>query len=189
MPIGTYSGNYTNTITLKSIYNPATVTATGVVNFSSAASFVPGVLGTAGVNWTLVNQGTVQSVGNAGFGVYLNGIGGTVTNSGVVQGTGRGIQIFGGTGQVLNYGTILQSGGGFGFGIRLSAGGLITNAGTINSQGTTGASSAISFGTFGVGGTLGNSPAGVITGYALGVSTDPRRAIQHDQQLRQDPEH
>ena len=42
MPIGTYSGNYTNTITLKSIYNPATVTATGVVNFSSEASFVPG---------------------------------------------------------------------------------------------------------------------------------------------------
>src|ERR1700750_2651847 len=135
MSLGTYSSTYLTTITLFGAYNPATVTASGVVNVNTPAAHTPGILGPAGTNWKLTNQGAIQSVGNTGFGVYLNGLGGTVTNSGAIQGTGLPIRINGASGSVVNSGTIAQIGAGGSNGILLAAGGVVSNSGTITSQG------------------------------------------------------
>src|SRR5260221_7247758 len=128
MPIGIYSGTYTTPITLRSIYNPATVTGTGVINVNTPVSFTPGILGSAGAPspWTLTNSGTVQSIGNLGLGVDLLSAG-TVTNSGgLIQGTGGGVQIQGAVGTVANYGTIKGTGTASD-GVRLMSGGLVRN--------------------------------------------------------------
>jgi hypothetical protein len=104
MPVGYYTGTYGSTITLRAIYNPATVGATGFVNVNNPTASVAGVLGTAGSTWTLVNKGTIQSVGNLGNGVVLQS-GGTVTNTGgLIQGTGQGVQILGAAGTINNSG-------------------------------------------------------------------------------------
>jgi hypothetical protein len=184
MPIGTYSGYYTTTITLRSIYNPATVTATGTVKINSGVSGVAGVFGSAGnaVPWTLSNYGTVQSIGNLGLGVSLLS-GGSVTNTGTgtIQGSGVGVQIQSAAGTVTNTGTIQGTATD---GVRLLLGGLVTNGvpgafikGSLNGveiNGTTGSvsnSGSISGGVYlTAGGSVTNASGGAITGSVQGVA-------------------
>jgi hypothetical protein len=165
MPVGYYTGTYGSTITLRAIYNPATVGATGFVNVNNPTASVAGVLGTAGSTWTLVNKGTIQSVGNLGNGVVLQS-GGTVTNTGgLIQGTGQGVQILGAAGTINNSGMISQTGGGGSNGISLSAGGKVTNTGTINAQGTISGHGIIFVGT---GGTVINGASNSTAAYIGG---------------------
>jgi hypothetical protein len=128
MPLGMYSGTYTTPQTLSSpFYNPATVTGTGVINVNTVVSGATGLLGPNPTNWTVVNQGTVQSIGNLGNGIILQA-GGSVNNSGLVQGTGQGVQIQGAAGNIANTGNIAGAGT-LAAGINLQNGGNITNGG------------------------------------------------------------
>ena len=54
--------------------------------------------------------------------------GGTVTNTGIIAGYGRGVAVSGGGALVRNWGTISSKGFGFyGWGVSLAAGGMVTN--------------------------------------------------------------
>ena len=90
---------------------------------------------------TVSNAGTIVGTGNGpdrslygnlyggGFGVYINGSAGVVSNSGMIEATGffgDGVFVAGGAGTVTNSGTIAATGH-YGIGIYLHAGGTVTN--------------------------------------------------------------
>ena len=127
-----YSGTYTTGITLSNpaTQNPATVTATGVIDVNSSSAYYAALTGAVGTAWTLANLGTIESVGVKGVGIRLQS-GGSVVNghsgatTGLIEGSFGGIQINGAAGTVSNYGTIDGS-------VQLSAGGIVSNLGTID---------------------------------------------------------
>ena len=78
---------------------------------------------------TIANYGVINA-SLAGAGIELVN-GGTVTNSGTITtANGYGVEIFGGSGTVVNSGAII-AGGPFSDGIYLGSGGTVTNSGTI----------------------------------------------------------
>ncbi len=91
---GTFSGYYNLTYTLT--VNPTTVTSSGTIDVNSTSASAAGILGPTGTAWTLINQGTVESLGSLGIGVDLLS-GGLVTNGtsgstgGYISGTGEGV--------------------------------------------------------------------------------------------------
>jgi hypothetical protein len=100
--------------------NPLTITSTGAI--ASTGPGVDGVDGDASTAWKITNQGTVSSAG--GSGINLAGAG-SLDNSGMISGLLGGF-LTGGAGKVTNKGTI-SGGGPFGAGVKLEAGGSITN--------------------------------------------------------------
>ncbi|HEX3860168.1 MAG TPA: Ig-like domain-containing protein [Stellaceae bacterium] len=161
---GIFAGTYTTGIVLSipAAQNPATITGTGYVTNTDAASYGgDAVYGLSGVPWRLTNIGTVQDTLAAG--VFLAS-GGTVTNgvglgaSALITGYTAGVQIAGVAGTVLNRGTIEASGisgagvllnlggslnnagriAGVAFGAELTAAGTVTNTGIIDATGTSG---------------------------------------------------
>jgi hypothetical protein len=139
MPLGTYSGTYNTTQTPSFFgpYNPVTVTGAGYINVNSGVAGVDGLTGSTTTPGTVINQGKIQSVGNLGNGVVLQ-FGSSVSNSGVIQGTGQGVQISTATAVITNSGTITQTGAAGTNGVYLSSGGTVSNFGTITSHGTYG---------------------------------------------------
>jgi hypothetical protein len=127
---------------------------TNAASASISASSATGVYITGGAG-TVVNDGSIAdtgTTGTTGSGVLLNS-GGSVTNasSASIKGLANGVRIQGGAGTVVNDGSIagtlghgvyLRSGGsvtnatfalitGGSYGVDLSAGGTLTNAGTV----------------------------------------------------------
>jgi hypothetical protein len=126
-----YTGTYIYGIALSdpATQNPATVAATGYVTNQTMAYNGDAIYGARGYSWTITNLGTVKSTGYAADGVHLTA-GGVVTNgqsdstTALIGGPGNGVDISGSSGTVTNFGTI-QSGS---YGVRLAAGGTVTNA-------------------------------------------------------------
>ncbi|HEV2334514.1 MAG TPA: hypothetical protein VGS13_03345 [Stellaceae bacterium] len=156
---GTFSGYTSSTYTLTT--NPTTVTSTGTIDVDSTIAYIPGILGSGGVAWTLTNLGTIKSLGTGGFGVDL-AFGGLITNGAsgasgaLIDGANRGVYIRGGSGTVTNFGTVGGTSGG-GEGIHLDTGGAVFNQ-------TTGVITGVGGGAYvrGVPGTVVN--AGIIRG-------------------------
>src|SRR5579863_5366394 len=102
-------GTYTTTQVLSNptLDNPATVTATGIIDVNSTIANTVGLYGSAGTAWTITNLGTVESVGSLGIGIKLAS-GGAVTNgssgatSALIDGK-TGLEMFGAVGTVNNY--------------------------------------------------------------------------------------
>jgi hypothetical protein len=109
---GTFSTYSSSTYTLTT--NPTTVTSAGTIDVNSTTAGVAGILGTAGVAWTLTNLGTVESIGSQGLGIDLLS-GGLVTNgstsvaTATIKGGSYGIEVNGAAGTVVNYGTITST--------------------------------------------------------------------------------
>ncbi len=81
----TLSGTYTSTVSLTNpaVQNPATITSTGLLSVNSANTFVSALYGTLGTAWSVTNQGTIQSFGSSGRGIFLAS-GGSVDNTGTI---------------------------------------------------------------------------------------------------------
>jgi uncharacterized protein with beta-barrel porin domain len=124
----TISGTHTSTVDLSNYPsgNPFTFTAGSVVNTLGDAVYgAPTVNGNT-VQWTVTNNGVLTGTGTGllGKGVFLNA-GGSVTNQagGVISGSAYGV-VTGTTGTVINAGSIT---GTIRYGVYLQAGGSVTN--------------------------------------------------------------
>jgi hypothetical protein len=146
----TYSGTYTNGITLTNFAVNNPVTVTGVIDAGTG----DGLLGKAD-RWTVTNSGNIASA--SAVGVDLTA-GGTVANSGSITGASNGVRVQGGAGSVTNAARI-----GGASGVVLRTGGIVANDAGGSITGTAGQGVAISGGT----GTVTN--AGSISGTAIGV--------------------
>jgi hypothetical protein len=129
--------------------------------------YVKGATGSVG------NYGTIAGTGADARGVDL-AAGGTVTNAsagGLIVGNASGVEISGGAGTVANYGTIVGTGtatSSLGYGVKLNAGGSVTNLGTIEGIAPN------SFGVdLGPGGSLTNGRSGS----AAGLIMAPNKAV------------
>src|SRR6266446_1376267 len=149
----TISNAISGTLVLATADNPLTITGSGSV--TATASGADAIDGGSGTSWSITNSGGIAS--SLGYGVYLNGTGSGVFNSGSISGQGAvhlvtggsvtnyssgtikatgttgyssiaGVQISG-SGTVNNYGTI--SAASTGFGVSLDNGGTVTNSGSI----------------------------------------------------------
>jgi hypothetical protein len=156
--------------------NPAYVA--GTISVTSA----PALTGSAGIAWTVTNNGLVSS--GSGYGISL-AAGGTVTNNlnATISGFSAVYQT-GAAGTVINDG-VLSGIGQFGYGIELHAGGGVTNQanGTITGNGGVylngAAGSVVNAGTLvgtsstgillGDGGSVINQTGGTISGNSYGV--------------------
>ena len=151
--LATIVGTITTGVTLDSTFgDPLTVASTGRVTGGGNAI-------TGSMDWTIVNQGTIQ--GGTGSGITLTA-GGSVTNSadGAITGTQYGVRIKGAAGTLDNAGTITATGTD-GEGVQLDAGGMIVNEGSGVITGDYGgaaianAGTVVNFGSIGATGTLG----------------------------------
>jgi hypothetical protein len=113
-------------------------------------------------NPVVINQGRITS--QLADGIDFRA-GGSVNNTGSIQGATGGVYITGSAGQVTNSGTIAGTGGS-GVGVKLAAGGTVVNAGTIAGTGGT----AISFGGSGAN-RLVLDPGYVLVGKAVASSS------------------
>ena len=138
--------------------SPLTITSTGVVITASPGKIA--VKGSGG--GTLFNDGSIIASGASSIGVEIASPGGSVNNSGFIQGYIRGVYIQG-VGYVANYGTILSTGSGAQSAVELVGGGSLSNGGTIVNQAATGDGVRIDA----TGATVVNS--GFIQGYAEAV--------------------
>jgi hypothetical protein len=143
--------------------SPLTITNTGAV--ISAAAGKAAVKGTGG--GTLFNDGTIVASGGSSIGVELSSSG-SVNNTGLIQGSIRGVYIQGGPGYVVNTttGTVLATASGAQSALELTGGGSLSNAGTIINQSSGGDGVRID----NTGGTVVNS--GLIQGYAEAVGME-----------------
>jgi hypothetical protein len=136
-----FSGTYLNGIVLSdpATQNPAKVRATAYVTNNTADHNGDAIYGAPGSYWILTNRGTIVSAAPYSDGIHLTS-GGSVANGvsvsrpGLIAGQGNGVDISGGSGTVTNFGTI-DSGVGYPFsGIVISGGsGTVCNFGTIES--------------------------------------------------------
>jgi len=108
----TISNAISGTLVLATADNPLTITGSGSV--TATASGADAIDGSSGTSWSITNSGGIAS--SLGYGVYLNGTGSGVFNSGSISGQGA---------------------------VHLVTGGSVTNysSGTIKATGTTGYSS------------------------------------------------
>jgi fibronectin-binding autotransporter adhesin len=113
--------------------SPLTITNTGAVLTTAAGRAA--IEGTGG--GTLTNDGTIIGSGAAGVGVDIAGSGGTVFNSGFIQGYVRGLYLQG-SGYVSNSGTILATGPDANAAAELIGGGTLINTSTIINRASSG---------------------------------------------------
>lgn len=128
------SNSITQGLTLTS--NPVTITGSGsVVVTSGDAITAPGTNAPA-AGWAIANQGSITASGATTNGINLSG-GGTIGNSGVINGYDNGINVTGGVVSVTNTGTIdssptkiVANAPNYKYdGVFLGNGGLVTNTG------------------------------------------------------------
>lgn len=122
----TITGSIAGTVTLVAGDDPVLVQPSGYVYGTPV-----GIYGGSGVAWTITNQGTITGTPpistEMAAGIQLMS-GGSVDNSGTITGYGYGIYITGDPGTVSNSGLIsgaeaaTQS-----IGVKLDAGGTVTN--------------------------------------------------------------
>ncbi len=141
--------------------SPLTITNTGAV--LSTAAGKSAVAGSGG--GTLINDGTISASGVGSTGVHIASPGGTVNNSGFIQGYVRGLYLDG-AGYVTNSGTIRSTGGDSEAAVQINGSGTLTNSGSIINSATTG--DGVQFNA--TGGTVSNT--GVIVGYAESVGME-----------------
>jgi hypothetical protein len=99
----------------------------------------PGAVAIQGTPATLANLGIIEAAGSGSPGVYLAtggfvGNGASASTGAQIVGYGAGVQIAGGGGSVVNYGTIAGTGAGAD-GIDLFAGGVVANRGLLLGNG------------------------------------------------------
>src|SRR5579862_7852055 len=107
-------------------YAPVTVVNAGTIE-GVAFGLELGKGGTVG------NAGLIEATGSTGIGIAVTGAVATITNSGIVEGAGAGIEIV--SGSIDNQGTIMATGAG-GFGVDITGStGIVTNSGVIEGYG------------------------------------------------------
>ncbi len=125
--MGTISNTIAHGITLATsgtYASPLTIAATGYIDNTGTGD---AVYGDATQPWTLSNYGRIASLGIASrYGVNLRA-GGSILNDGTITASGDGIDISGATGSVTNAGYIKGRIFGSTSGIKLQAGGTVTN--------------------------------------------------------------
>jgi fibronectin-binding autotransporter adhesin len=141
-----YSGTYTNGIVLSNptTQNPSTIAASGLVTNTGTALY-----GTPVAAWSVGNLGTVEGTGTAGVGIAL-AFGGSIANAGLITGYRDGVLIGNAVGTVSNSGTIEATNLLREPGVDLTAGGSISNFGSISGI------------QLGAGGSMTNSSSGTI---------------------------
>lgn len=113
---------------LSSSSNPLTVTSTGSIITSVSGDAVSGASGTA---WQISNAGTISgTVGTSSAGMYLQGAGSSVDNSGYIYGSAAGIWLSSGGSVTNDAGGLIKATGNYGVYVA-GAPGVVTNAGTI----------------------------------------------------------
>lgn len=136
-------GTLTNQGTITgSAHDGVEFSAGGTVTNSGTASLISGGNGAHGYGVNIqgaagmvTNAGTI--IGHGGAGILL-GDGGTITNTGLIQGTAYGVQVTGGTATITNNGTITATGNtGIGVAFTGSAQGTVDNFGMISGAGGT----------------------------------------------------
>ena len=152
-------GTYTSGVTL--VTNPTTIAGTASITGTVASA--AGVIGPSGTAWTLTNQGLVSETGAGGKGISFAS-NGSITNAGIVNGAGVGIQLNAG-GLVSNQasGTISGVKGIYG----QTAVANVMNSGSISGNVTSGSGIAIN-----AGGSVTNLAGGTISGsYGINASS------------------
>lgn len=147
-------------------------TATVASGLSAGGAFVNTSLlsaGTVSAGTTFTNNGTITTIGNvSAAGAFTNN--GTITGAGTVNAgnivnagafTANGFSLTASTGTIVNSGTLNASSGAVTLLANSTAGGGISNTGTIQNIGSTGLSAAASSGSFINTGTLNFSAASV----------------------------
>ncbi len=163
----TITGSIAGTVTLVAGDDPVLVQPSGYVYGAPV-----GIYGGSGVAWTITNQGTIAGTApvatEIAAGIELTS-GGSVDNSGTISGYGYGIYITGDLGTVSNSGLISGADAAtHSAGVKLDAGGTVTN--TTTSAAISGAYTGV--GIYGVAGTVinaGTISAGGVGGYAIAL--------------------
>ena len=153
---GTISGSFASGVTLS--VNPTTIANTTTI--SSAAAGVVGVYGPIGTDWVLTNQGLVSETDASSYGVSFADAG-TITNtaSASITGGAGGIRLVAG-GSVTNGGGIGGYRGVAGTGTATT----VDNAGSIEGAGYS--TDVHGVGVYlGAGGLVSNQSGGTISGY------------------------
>src|SRR6266536_3144249 len=119
----------TQTVTLGSVNNyptyasPLTIAATGAVEVAAAAA----IYGPGTQAWTVVNDGMVINNSTTGYGIALDQGGAVTNNAGGTITAYDSVIISGAAASVMNAGYIKGNIAG----VKLVAGGIVTNVGTI----------------------------------------------------------
>jgi Bacterial Ig-like domain len=108
--------------------NPLTITSSGSVTTTASNDAISGGSGTP---WAISNFGTISGIiGSSSAGIYLQGTGSSVQNSGTIYGNTAGIWFSSGGSVTNNSGGLISGTGNYGVYIG-GAAGVVTNYGTI----------------------------------------------------------
>ena len=108
--------------------NPVTITSAGSVTTTASGDAISGGSGTP---WVISNSGTISGIiGSSSAGIYLQGAGSAVQNSGKIYGSAAGVWLSSGGNVTNNSGDLISGTGSYGVYIGGGAG-VVTNNGTI----------------------------------------------------------
>src|SRR4029077_10321340 len=108
--------------------NPLTITSSGSLTTTASNDAISGGSGTP---WAISNFGTISGIiGSSSAGIYLQGAGSSVQNSGTIYGSAAGIWLSSGGSVTNNSGGLISGTGNYGVYIG-GAAGVVTNYGTI----------------------------------------------------------
>ena len=163
----TISSAINGTLALVTADNPLTIANSGSV--TATASGADAIDGGSGTSWSITNNGGIAS--SLGYGVFLNGTGSSISNSGSISGQGA-VHLVSGASVTNTSGGTIKATGTSGFssiaGVQISGSGTVNNAGMISAAGTGYGVSLDNGGTVTNGGSITGGEDGVVISGAGG---------------------